>query len=284
MPSEVNPQAQPVDWFGGLALGGTIAGLLITVGNLEGSGVASPMVLGPLAMALLAFGLLVLRQRSARFPFIDRLLLANPRYLALCALGFLVMASNIGAFIVAPFLLEEVNGLGAALVGLTLLPQAVMATLISRPVGGLSDRFDTLKLTAIGFGINLGVLVLLAVFAVGWPAWVLAGLFVMFGAGQAFVSAPISVAITRVVPARATGTGLGLYNMMFFIGSAFGAAAATAMLAARETADSALLPFYRGAAAFSEFSDAYLVSLVATSVALVVVWLASRTRVPSDDS
>ena len=282
MPNEVDPRAQPVDWFGGLALGAAIAGVLVAVGNLEGAGVASAAVLGPLALALLAFGLLILRQRSARFPFIDRLLLANPRYLAICALGFLAMASNIGAFIVAPFLLEEVNGLSAALVGLTLLPQALMTTFTSRPVGRLCDRFDTLKLTAVGFGINLTVLLTLAIFAVGWPAWVLAGLFATFGIGQAFVSAPISVSITRVVPARVTGTGLGLYNMMFFIGSAFGAAAATATLAAREGAGSALLPFYQGTPAFPWFSDAYLFSLGAAGVALLVVWLASRARVPRD--
>jgi MFS family permease len=179
--------------------------------------------------------------------------------------------------------LEDVNGLSAALVGLTLLPQALMTTFSSRPVGRLCDRFDTLKLTAVGFGINLTVLLTLAIFAVGWPAWVLAGLFAIFGIGQAFVSAPISVSITRVIPARVTGTGLGLYNMMFFIGSAFGAAAATATLAAREGADAALMPFYQGTPDFPWFSDAYLFSLSAAGVALVVVWLASRTRVPRDD-
>lgn len=283
MSADVNPDAQPIDWFGGLALGGLIAGLLVAVGNLEGMGPASPVVLGPLAFSGLAFGLLVVRQRAAAFPFIDRLLLANPRYLALCALGFLTMASNVGAFILAPFLLEEVNGLGAALVGLTLLPQAVAVTFLSRPVGRLADRFDTLKLAAIGFSINLTVLVTLAVFAVGWPAYVLAGLFVLFGVGQAFVSSPITVSISRVVPTRATGAGLGLYNMMFFIGSSFGATASTALLAARETAAEPLLPFYRGNPLYSEFGDAYLFSVAATAVALFTIWLARRTRAPVEE-
>jgi MFS family permease len=281
MSDEVNPQAQPMDWFGGLALGGTIAGLLIAVANLREGDLTSPAVLGALAFSALAFGLLCLRQRRALYPFIDRVLLANRRYLALCLLGFLTMASNIGAFILAPFLLEDVNGLGAALVGLTLLPQALAATFVSRPVGRLSDRFDALKLAAIGTGINLIVLLTLAIVAVGWPAAVLAALFLLFGVGQAFVSSPVTVAISRVVPVRATGTGLGLYNMMFFIGSAFGAAASTALLAAREDASEPLLPWYRGDPAFSEFGDAYLFSLMASVVALVVIWLASRTRAPA---
>lgn len=281
MSDAVNPQAQPVDWFGGLALGGTIAGLLVAVSNLRDGGPASPAVLGALGFSALAFGLLCLRQRRALYPFIDRVLLANQRYLALCALGFLTMASNIGAFILAPYLLEDVNGLGAALVGLTLLPQALAATFVSRPVGRLADRFDALKLAAIGTSLNLLVLLTLAIFAVGWPAPMLAAIFLLFGVGQAFVSSPLTVTISRVVPARATGTGLGLYNMMFFIGSAFGAAASTALLAARENASGPLLPWYRGDPLYSEFGDAYLFSLAASVVALGVIWLASRARAPA---
>lgn len=282
LPGNMERNNTPVDWLGGITLGAAIAGVLLGVGNLEENGLLSPVVLGSFGVSVLAVAATVYRQRSARFPFIERSLLANRRYVLLCLIGFLSMGGNIGAIILAPFLLERVNDLSTAMVGLVLLPQAVMVTFLSRPLGRLADRYDALKLVSIGLSINVVVAVILTTLAVGWSTYALAGLFVFLGIGLAMVSSPLSVTLTRAVAGSTAGIGLGIYNMLFFVGGGFGAASATALLSSRESAPDALLPLYAGASQFSEFGDAYLYSLVAFILALIVTQVARATTQEPD--
>ncbi|CAN5818181.1 MFS transporter [soil metagenome] len=282
LPGDMERNATPVDWLGGVTLGAAIAGVLLGIGNLDENGLLSTVVLGSFGISVLAIAATVYRQRHVRFPFIERSLLANQRYVLLCLIGFLSMGGNIGAIILAPFLLEQVNAVSTAVVGLVLLPQAVMVTFLSRPLGRLADRYEALKLVSIGLTINLAVVAVLTSVAVGWSPIALAGLFVFLGIGLAMISAPLSVTLTRAVSGSTAGIGLGIYNMLFLVGGGFGAASATALLSSRESASDALLPFYAGASQSSEFSDAYLYSLFAFALALVVTQIARSTTQEAD--
>lgn len=277
LPGDLEPNRIPVDWLGGIMLATAIAGVLFGIGSLEEQGLASGLVLGAFGVAALAVVGTILRQRTVEYPFVERVLLANRRFILLCMVGFLSMGATVGAIIVAPFLFERVNGLSTATVGLALLPQAVVLTLVSRPMGRLADRYDALKLMTIGLIINVIVIAIMVTVAVGWPTLALVGLFVFLGFGQAMVNSPLSVTITRSIPPRSAGSGLGIYNMLFFVGGGFGAASAAALLAAREDASGALLPVYSGAREFAEFGDAYLYSLFAFATALVITQIAWRT-------
>ena len=282
LPGDSEHNLAPVDWLGGFALAVAIAGLLFGIGNLEEQGLASTAVLGSFGVSAIAAVATVIRQRSVRFPFIERALLANPRFLLLCGIGFLSMGGSIGAIILAPFLFERVNGLATSSVGLALLPQAAVLTLLSRRMGRLADRFDSLLLISIGLTISMVVIGFMVTVAVGWPTLALIVLFSILGAGQAMVNSPLSLAVTRSIPGRSVGAGLGIYNMLFFVGGGFGAAIATTLLASRETAAGALLPLYQGDAGFSEFGDAYIYSLVAFALGLLLAQLARRTSAPSE--
>jgi EmrB/QacA subfamily drug resistance transporter len=277
LPGELERNRIPVDWLGGIMLGTAIAALLFGVGNLEERGLMSTTVIASFSIAVLATLATVYRQRTVEHPFIERALLANRRFVLLCMIGFLSMGGGIGAIILAPFLFEQVNELSTALVGLALLPQAVALTFLSRPMGRLADRHDALRLVTIGLIINVSVIAVMATVAVGWPTLALAGLFVFLGAGQAMVNSPLSVTLTRSIPARSAGSGLGIYNMLFFVGGGFGAATATALLSVRVDVQDTLLPIYAGAEQFTEFGDAYLYSLFAFALALVITQIARRT-------
>lgn len=281
LPGDLERNRNPVDWFGGIMLATAIASLLFGIGNLEERGLISTTVLSSFSVSVLATLMTIFRQRTVEHPFIERALLANRRFVLLCAIGFLSMGASIGAIILAPFLFERVNGLSTATVGLALLPQAAVITFLSRPMGRMADRFDALLLVTIGLILNVCVIALMTTFAVGWSTPALVGIFLVLGVGQAMVNSPLSVTLTRSIPGRSAGSGLGIYNMLFFVGGGFGAAAATALLSAREDAVSALLPIYAGAAQFAEFGDAYLYSLFAFALALIVTQIARRTTVDS---
>jgi DHA2 family metal-tetracycline-proton antiporter-like MFS transporter len=277
LPGDLETNRTPVDWLGGVVLALTIAGTLFGVGNIEERGLGSVTVAGAFGIAVLALLATIYRQRQAAYPFIERALLANRRYLMLCSIGFLAMGANVGGLILAPFLLERVNGLSTASVGLALLPQAAVLTVLSRSMGRLADRVNALHLISAGLLISVTVTLLMATVVVGRPTVVVAGLLVVLGTGQAMINSPLSVTLTRSIPQRFAGVGLGMYNMLFFVGGGFGAAAATTLLSAREDASSSLLPIYAGAGEFSEFGDGYLYSLFAFIAALVIARVVLRT-------
>lgn len=274
-PSETDPDVKPVDWLGGLTLAITIAGTLIAIGNIEEQGLTSPAVLGSFAIAIVALVVTTLRQRNLRFPFIDPILLGNTRYVLYCVTAFTMMSAAVSMLIIAPFLLEDVNGLETSEAGFVLLTQAGMVTLLSRPIGRLADRYDALLLSTVGLGSAFVVFLMFATVAVGWPVWALVPLFLVFGAGQASTFSPLQTTVTRTVPPRLAGTGIGLYNMLFFVGSAFGAAISTALISARDGKDS-LLPIYSGPAEHSNFGDAYLWGLTAAAAGIILLQVARR--------
>lgn len=267
-----------IDWFGGITLGLAIGGMMLAVTGIQRQGPTSTLVVGSLAISFAGTALTIWRQKVAIRPFVDRTLIANRRYLLLCAIGFCAMAGNIGALVITPFLFRDINGLSAGQIGLAMLPAAAAVAVLSRPVGRLADRVDQFLLVLAGLVVTLVTLVLMAAVGIGWPAVAFAFLAMFVGVGQALVSAPLSVALTGSVPQRVYGVGLGIYNMMFFVGSGFGAALATATLAARRDAEASLLPVYAGSAVFTEFSDAFIPSITLFAIAVVLALLARRSQ------
>ncbi|CAN5742716.1 DHA2 family efflux MFS transporter permease subunit [soil metagenome] len=275
-PGKSDAEPKPVDWLGGVALAGTIGGVLISVEGIQAQGIASLQVLLAASIAAIALIVTIMRQRSVRFPFIDRELLTNRRYVYYSVTAFMMMSAGISILILMPFLLEDVNGLPTAQVGLVLLSQAVVVTFFSRPIGSLADRYDAVVLSSIGLAVVLAVTAVLMTVAVGWPVWALVPLLLVFGAGQASTFSPLQTTVTRVIPRRLAGTAIGIYNMMFFVGASFGAAISTGLLSARQ-GEAALLPIYAGPAEYSYFGDAFLYGFCAALAGIVLLQFARRS-------
>ncbi len=269
--NETSDLVEPLDWVGGIALGATIAGFLIALGSVEQNGFVSPVVLGSLGFAVISLIFTIYWQHHQTFPFINRELIGNHRYLILCSIAFLTMGAAVGTLILIPFMLDDVNGLSAAKIGLVMLPQAIVVTLLSRPMGRLSDKYPALDIATAGVLLNLAVILIFVTVAVGWSAIAIAVLLGCFGVGQAMAFPSLGATVTRSIPSRLAGTGMGLYNMLFFVGGAFGVSASTVLLASRELSTTTIMPFYSGNADYSEFSDAFLYSLVASGVTLVLI-------------
>ncbi|HYI16561.1 MAG TPA: MFS transporter [Thermomicrobiales bacterium] len=278
LPATRGERGTPPDWLGGITLGATIAGILLVTAGLQRTGATSTLVIISVLVALIGLTITIWRQRIAENPFIERTLLDNRRYLLLCVTGFCAMAGNIGALVVAPFLFDEINGLSAGQIGLALLPTALAVALLSRTTGRLADRYDPFLLIIGGLFVNLVTLILLATFGIGWPVVPFVALSTFLGIGQAFVNSPLSVVLTRTDPQRIYGVGLGLYNMLFFVGSGFGAALSTALFEAREGAGSTILPFYFGDDRYTHISDAFLPAIVFIFVGLLTASAARMAR------
>jgi DHA2 family metal-tetracycline-proton antiporter-like MFS transporter len=249
-----------------LALGAGFALLGVTEGQVSGFG--SPASWGSFVLSVLLAAFFVWRTRTASMPFVSPQLFRNRAFLSTAAVGFFMMFANLGRLILSPLLLSEENGLPAAGIGLALAPGALTVAVLSPLTGRLSDRFGPRALVRIGLVVMLVSTFSISAFAAGAPAlWVSAGLWGL-GLGFAAVNSPNANAATASLSPEESGVGLGIYQMIFFLGGGFGPAVAATFLAFRNVPETdALNPLYAFDAA--AFSDAFLLVSAATIVAFV---------------
>ena len=177
-------------------------------------------------VALVVFVLTGLRSPA---PFIDPRLLVEMRWLR-SATGVFVQQGSLAAVLVAvPLYLTGVAGLSTSATGLIVFTLPVVWAVLAPVIGVLADRVGPRPVLRTGLGLlvvvdaGLGVVLgsgthrLLPVIA----------LLLAAGAAIALVQTPALTGATRS-PAGQRGTGLGLFNMMRFIGAATGTAAVAA--------------------------------------------------------
>jgi MFS family permease len=218
-------------------------------------------------LSVVAVVFFVRRIRGVAEPFVSPRLFRNQAFLAAAGVGFFFMFTNLGSLILAPLMLSGVNDLSAARIGLVLAPGAVVVAVLSPVAGRLSDRFGPRLLVRAGLvTILLSTLFISTVAAGASPMLVAAGILGQ-GLGFAAVNSPTANAASGALKRSESGVGLGIYQMLFFLGGGFGTAIGATFLALREgTGAGALNPLYALDAA--AYSDAFLLLACAAVIAL----------------
>ena len=180
-----------------------------------------------LGLDSLAFFVVTSLRRSD--PFIDPRLLVEMRWLR-SATGVFVQQSSLAAVLVAvPLYLTGVVGVSASLTGLLVFALPLVWAVLAPLVGLLADRVGPRPVLRTGLALLVAVDAGLAV-ALGAGVrhlLPLTALLVAAGVGIALVQTPALTGATRS-PAGQRGAGLGLFNMMRFVGAAVGTAAVAA--------------------------------------------------------
>lgn len=196
---------------------GTLAGP-ISVWSLIGVGV-------------LAIGIFVWWQSRASEPLMPLRLFADRNFslanIAITTMGFAVTGMAIPLMLFA----QKSMGLTPLRASLLMIPFAVCALVLARPVGLLVDRVHPRYLGAFGFlafAVGLFWLGVIADAGVSVVA-VLIPLTVM-GIGSAFVWPAMAASATRNLPMQLAGTGSAVYNMTRQVGAVLGSAAVGALM------------------------------------------------------
>lgn len=186
----------------------------------------------PVAGAVLGVASLVvfvaagLRRRD---PFIDPRLLVEIRWLR-SATGVFVQQCSLAAVLVAvPLYLTGVAGLSVSVTGLLVFSLPLVWAVAAPLVGLLADRVGPRPVLRTGLTLLAAVDVGLAT-VLGAGVTRLApviGLMLAAGTAIALVQTPALTGATRS-PAGQRGAGLGLFNMMRFVGAATGTAGVAA--------------------------------------------------------
>ena len=97
-------------------------------------------VLTATGISALSFVSLVVRQRTAHYPFLPAELVSNWRYVALVTMSFMMMSMNLAALIGLPLLLTRLHDLAIAQVGFVLLPGATLTAVFGILSGRIGDK------------------------------------------------------------------------------------------------------------------------------------------------
>ena len=243
---ETLPRRVRFDVAGALALAFGVAGFMFALGQLRERGLTSPWVLGSCAVGALGLAAFVPIERRVAAPLLPLALLRTRVFAAPIVANALTSASYMGAFVIAPFMLQRTFLLTiAATSGVLLLRTASYA--LGSPFGGaLGERIGERSAAWIGclvMAVSMGVLGLGALASSFWGVGV--GL-VLQGLGYGLGQPSISSAASNAAAEEDIGVASAVSRLMGSVGSSFGVTLLTLIYGGTNTPRSFALAFGAG--------------------------------------
>lgn len=218
-----------IDGVGAASLTVGVALLMTAATAAPQPGVPGWLPLAGAVLGLASLVVFVIAGLRRRAPFIDPRLLVETRWLR-SATGVFVQQSSLAAVLVAvPLYLTGVAGLSVSVTGLLVFSLPLVWAVAAPLVGLLADRVGPRPVLRTGLALLAAVDIGLAI-VLGAGVTRLAPVIVLMlaaGTAIALVQTPALTGATRS-PAGQRGAGLGLFNMMRFVGAATGTAGVAA--------------------------------------------------------
>lgn len=235
VPASAHIRRRRLDTAGALLLGLALVALLMGITEGQPWGWGSARVIG-LILAGVALGALwVRKERTASHPLVDLGLL---RHASIAVTNCTALLIAMALYIYLPLLTDFVQtpksdgyGFGASVVvtGLMFLPFSALSTSMSRVATAFGRRFGQEWVVPVG---ALVMAVAVAWFALAgraiWEGFVAMGIC---GVGVGFTFAAMPGLIVRSVPGEETGSALGFYQVIRYVGFSLGSGVGATLLA-----------------------------------------------------
>jgi MFS family permease len=275
LPASSAPPRGRLDTVGALLLGAGVAGLLVTLGQVETWGWTSPVLWALAAGSTVALVTWVLWESRTPWPLVDLRLARGRVAFSAHSAALLVGVSNYLLLAAVPVLAQapasDGSGFGASIVvaGLALLPFSAASVLGGRLARLLADRAGRHLVLPVAALVQSGAFLLFGLARTDlWQLFVVmavAGL----GVGASFAAFPALV--VSAVPASETGSAMSLNQVLRYVGFAVGSALTATVLAAATSAPGA-------PPAGSGYTTIAVIGWVVCATTAVVAWLALRPR------
>ncbi|MFF0241973.1 MFS transporter [Rhodococcus pyridinivorans] len=219
-----------LDVPGAIALTLGSAGVVLGLSMFGQAGVPTSVAGIALAVSIVVLVGFVVHCLRADVPFVDVRLLVESRF-ARSAAGAFAQMFCLGAALLAVPLRLHATGASTATAGAILFALPAVMAVLAPVVGRTVDRVGGRRMLRAGLVVLLvGQIALAVVLSADEPRlWLVATVLAITGAGIAAVQTPAAAGSTRS-PAGERGTGLGVFNLIRFGGSAVGAAWVTVAL------------------------------------------------------
>jgi EmrB/QacA subfamily drug resistance transporter len=262
-----------IDWLGAALLSAALVAILLGVTEANDWGWDSLGVIGLIAAGLVLVLVWIRVEARRPEPLIDLYVLRERAVATTNLTGGLVGFAMFASFLLIPQFAQTPSthgygfGYSALESGLLLLPTA-LAQLVAGPVAGrVGARFGFRVTLALGAGF--AALAFTGLALRHSDPWEFAVAGILLGTGISFAFASMANLIVAAVPQHEVGIATGINTVTRTIGGAFGAAVATAILAADTIGNSHFAT-----------EDAYTVAFTLSAIGSVVA-IASALLVPT---
>ncbi|MFC5713972.1 MFS transporter [Thalassorhabdus alkalitolerans] len=224
MPAEEKREGK-IDYLGALLFSIAIASFLAFVTTL---------MMWLIPVASLSFVLFILRIVKAEDPFIRPEMLKNRAYTITILTSFLGTSVLFGLIFVIPIMLRDLYDLSTLAIGFVLFPGAMIAGILGRSGGELVDKIGGEKVVVLALVLIGSGTILLSTFA-GFAPWIIAVCLVISYIGFPLIQSSTANILSAILPAKQTGVGIGLFNLLNFVAGAFSSASFGAILDIQDT-------------------------------------------------
>lgn len=225
------------DWLGVVL--SSLGMFLLVFGIQEGSSFEWGQIWGPISIwMIIGLGVVLLAlfiwwQRAQRGePLLPLGIFSDRNFSVGSATIFTVGLAVTSMNLPLMFYYQLVLGLSPTVSALTLVPMAVLSAVLARPVGKVVDRYDTRRLATFALLLHMAGLVFFAlIMKPDMSVWWMLLPSAVVGLANAFMWGPLSAITMFSLRLDFAGAGSGVYNTSRQIGSVFGSAAVTALMA-----------------------------------------------------
>lgn len=169
------------------------------------------------------------RMTKANHPFIDFELFKNKPFLRLITIGFIINVALCANLLLLPLLLVEKNGLTPFLIGIALFIASLFGIVSSILTGRAIKTVGNIKMIYAASAIMIFGFLALGLISNANLFVILIAVILTFMSYSA-IQVSLNTLIPKTLNASKIGVGLGLYNLLNFVGMAFGPAAASKIM------------------------------------------------------
>ncbi|MCW0215634.1 MAG: MFS transporter [Pseudonocardia sp.] len=233
VPESRAPRPRRLDPVGQVLVMVLLAGVTFAIIEAPVRGWGSPWILGCLAAAVVAAGVLVPWESRRADPLIDPRFFRSLPFAGATVIAVCAFSSLAGFLFLNALYLQSSRGFSALHAGLLTLPMAALCAVLP-PISGrmVASRGARVPLVLGGLGLAAGAACLLPL-STDYPLWALLAGYVLFGAGFGMVNAPITNTAVSGMPAAQAGVASAVASTSRQVGAALGVAVIGSIVTSR---------------------------------------------------
>lgn len=200
------------DVVGALLTGLTVTSFLVFISTLQWYYALIGLVL---------MGLLWLRINRMDLPFIQPMLLKNKGYRTVLYMSYLGFTTHFAILVLMPLMLQHVFSKNPTSVGLIIFPGALLSAVAAIYVGRLIDRYGNIKIMLMAH-VLLTVSTVIFYFLSPMSEYMIMFGYMFTSFGFSSLSSSSTNEVSRILPDEHIGSGIGLKQLLQFVGAATG--------------------------------------------------------------
>ena len=171
--------------------------------------------------ALLFIPAMWLYLHRVKEPCIQPHLFRNRQFLKLLLIGFATFFTNFSTMFLIPIILTNEYSRSPVEIGLMIFPGAILGAISAQFIGRLIDLFGTVRFFVIGQLFLAAGTVLFAALSTS-SYYYLIFMYMFISIGFSTLNSCLANEVTKILPLKDIGTGVGLSQMIKFFGGSFG--------------------------------------------------------------